>query len=178
MKKKLLAMSLLWLSAVSAFATPTVVGKVVNGQQQPLPFVNVVVLNPADSTFIQGAVTDENGQFHIDVPQEQHYLLKLTSVEYAPLFKQINGDDAGTLTLTEQVHALKEVVVKANRPQFKPVAGGLSVDIANTLLAQTGTATDVLRQLPRVNVENDGSVNVFSKGTPEIYINNKKVQQE
>lgn len=178
MKKKLLATSLLWFSAVSASATPTVVGKVVNGQQQPLPFVNVVVLNPADSTFIQGAVTDENGQFHIDVPQEQHYLLKLTSVEYAPLFKQINGDDAGTLTLTEQVHALKEVVVKANRPQFKPVAGGLSVDIANTLLAQTGTATDVLRQLPRVNVENDGSVNVFSKGTPEIYINNKKVQNK
>ena len=58
MKKKLLAMSLLWLSAVSASAAPAVVGKVVNGQQQPLPFVNVVVLNPADSTFIQGAVTD------------------------------------------------------------------------------------------------------------------------
>ncbi len=33
MKKKFFAMSLLWLSAVSAFATPTVVGKVVNGQQ-------------------------------------------------------------------------------------------------------------------------------------------------
>ena len=178
MKKKLLATGLLWLSFISASATPTVVGKVVNGQQQPLPFVNVVVLNPTDSTFVQGAVTDENGRFHIEVPQEQSYLLKLTSVEYAPLFKQVNGDDAGTLTLTEQVHALKEVVVKANRPQFKPVAGGLSVDIANTLLAQMGTASDVLRQLPRVDVSNDGSVNVFSKGTPEIYINSKKVQNK
>jgi len=65
MKKKLLATGLLWLSFISASATPTVVGKVVNGQQQPLPFVNVMVLNPIDSSFVQGAVTDDNGQFRI-----------------------------------------------------------------------------------------------------------------
>ena len=178
MKIFLLATCLFLGVLSSASATPTIVGKVVNAQQQPLSLVNVVVLNPTDSAFIQGAVTDENGQFRIEVPHGQAYLLRLTSVEYEPLFKSVTADDAGTLTLKARHYALKEVVVKADRPQYKVVTGGLSVDISNTILAHSGTATDVLRQLPRVNVENDGSVNVFSKGTPEIYINNKKVQDK
>ena len=69
MKKKLLATGLLWLSFISASATPTVVGKVVNGQQHPLPFVNVVVLNPTDSTFVQGAVPMKMGGFTLMFPK-------------------------------------------------------------------------------------------------------------
>ena len=74
MKIFLLAICLFLRALSSASATPTIVGKVVNAQQQPLSLVNVVVLNPTDSAFIQGAVTDENGQFRIEVPRGQAYL--------------------------------------------------------------------------------------------------------
>lgn len=50
------------------------------------------------------------------------------------------------------------------------------VNIENSDLAKIGTATDILRELPRVDVGSDGTVNVFAKGTPLIYINNKQVR--
>lgn len=50
------------------------------------------------------------------------------------------------------------------------------VNIENSDLAKIGTATDILRELPRVDVWADGTVNVFAKGTPLIYINNKQVR--
>ena len=70
---------------------------------------------------------------------------------------------------------LGEVVVKGERPQYKMTAGGMTVDIQNSLLKDVGTADDVLSMLPQVQ-GGDGNFTVFAKGTPEIYINNKKVQ--
>ena len=70
---------------------------------------------------------------------------------------------------------LGEVVIKGERPQYKMTAGGMAVDIHNSMLKDVGTADDVLSMLPYVQGE-DGKFTVFAKGTPEIYINNKKVQ--
>lgn len=50
------------------------------------------------------------------------------------------------------------------------------VNIQNSELSKVGTATDVLREMPRVDVASDGSVSVFSKGQPLIYINNRQVR--
>ena len=50
-------------------------GKVTDEKGQPLPNVNVVLLAP-DSTFVQGAVTDEQGMFKI-ISSEDGSLLKL-----------------------------------------------------------------------------------------------------
>ena len=70
---------------------------------------------------------------------------------------------------------LGEVVVKGERPQYKMTTGGMTVDIQNSLMKDVGTADDVLSMLPQVQ-GSDGNFTVFAKGTPEIYINNKKVQ--
>ena len=55
------------------------------------------------------------------------------------------------------------------------ISGGMEIDVQNTLLADAGSALDVLSQLPRVNVTTNGGVEVFGKGKPEIYINGKKM---
>lgn len=54
------------LVAVSAWAkTPDVTGTVLDEKGEPMPFVNVVLLSLPDSTFVQGAMTDEQGRYHI-----------------------------------------------------------------------------------------------------------------
>jgi hypothetical protein len=67
------------------------------------------------------------------------------------------------------------VVVKGQRPQYKMAKGGMTVDVEHSLLSQAGTASDVLAQLPRVNVDSKGDVSVFAKGKPLVYINSKKI---
>ena len=65
--------------------------------------------------------------------------------------------------------------MKGTRPQFKLSPDGLHVNVQGTLLANMGTALGVLGELPRVTTEGD-KVEVYGKGQPEIYINNKKVR--
>lgn len=168
-------LALLWAAAATA---RNITGRVTDEHQQPLQYVNVVALNTADSTFVQGSVTDADGRFTLAVGDLQTCLLKVTSVEFEPIYMELTADDAGTIVLHEMNHTLGEVVVKANRPQYRNVAGGLAVDVEHSMLAQTGTAADVLSLLPRVNVDSKGEVSIFGKGTPIIYINNKKVQNK
>lgn len=46
--------------------------------------------------------------------------------------------------------------------------------VAGTVLEKAGTADNLLDKIPNVS-SNNGSVSVFGRGTPEIYINKRKV---
>lgn len=60
MNLRLMAIVATMMMTMMSFAkTKDVSGRVIDEQGQPLPFVNVVLLSLPDSTFIQGAVTDE-----------------------------------------------------------------------------------------------------------------------
>ena len=78
--------------------------------------------------------------------------------------------------LHESTINLKGVKVNAMRQNIKMGREGMVVEIEHSDISRIGTATDVLREIPRVDVSSDGSVSVFSKGTPLIYINNRQVR--
>lgn len=170
---KILLISMLCL-ATSAAKAQTVTGRVVDEQSQPMPFANVVLISRADSTFIQGVVTKDDGTFSIQ-PDRNDGLLRVSSVGYAIRYIDIRQDNMGDVQMLPDTQMLGEIVVKGERPQYKTTTGGITVDIQNSMLKDVGTADDVLSMLPRVQGE-DGNFTVFAKGTPEIYINNKKVQ--
>lgn len=69
---------------------------------------------------------------------------------------------------------IKGVVVKGERPQYKMSPGGVEVAVEHTLLSKMANTFDVLNLLPRVSV-NGQKISVFGKGTPIVYINNKRV---
>jgi hypothetical protein len=70
---------------------------------------------------------------------------------------------------------LEEVTITANRPLIEPSANGLKANVIGTSLAKMGTASEMLSHLPFVTGK-DGSYTVLGHGTPEIYINNRKVR--
>lgn len=149
-------------------------GCVIDEQAQPMPFANVVLVNRADSAFIAGTVTKDDGTFSIST-DIQDGLLKVTSVGYTTKYLDARTGNVGDIQMQPDTKELGEVVVKGERPQYKMTTGGMTVDIQNSLLKDVGTADDVLSMLPQVQ-GGDGNFTVFAKGTPEIYINNKKVQ--
>lgn len=76
---------------------------------------------------------------------------------------------------TKDSITLKEVVVKASRPISRVNDEGIVTKIKGTILEKLGTARDVLGYLPGVSSIN-GSVDVFGKGSPMIYINGRKMR--
>ena len=171
--KRLILFSLICLVAIASTAQG-ISGRVIDEQAQPMPFANVVLVNRADSAFIAGAVTKDDGTFSISI-DKQEGLLKVTSVGYTTKFLDARQGNVGDIQMQPDTQTLGEVVVKGERPQYKMTTGGMTVDIQNSLLKDVGTADDVLSMLPQVQ-GSDGNFTVFAKGTPEIYINNKKVQ--
>lgn len=164
---------LMMISHTYAVAQGGITGRVIDEQSQTMPFANVVLLNRADSAFIQGAVTKDDGTFAIQT-EKQDGLLKVTSVGYQPQFLQARQGNMGDIQMLPDNLTLGEVVVKGSIPQYKMGDDGMTVSVQNSLLRQAGTADDVLSQLPRVSGSN-GSFTVFGKGKPLIYINNRKV---
>ncbi|MBR4388763.1 MAG: carboxypeptidase-like regulatory domain-containing protein, partial [Prevotella sp.] len=89
-------------------------GKVIDENGQPMPFVNVVLLSLPDSTFVQGATTDEQGMFKI-VTNINEGLFKVSNVGYETLY--IKAGNGLTIQMKEDTKLLGEVVVKSQLPK-------------------------------------------------------------
>lgn len=148
-------------------------GTLIDEHGQPVAFANVAVLNPADSTILSGGVSNEGGQFVVPYEQEK-VLARITYIGYKTVYRLCSSESLGTIRLQPEAYTISNVTVKGSRPQFKLSSDGLRVNVQGTLLANMGTAFGVLGELPRVTTEGD-KVDVYGKGQPEIYINNKKV---
>lgn len=153
-------------------STPRYKGTIVDQQNHPVAYANIALLSADDSTLVAGGVSNESGLFVIPCEQKQ-LLARISFVGYKTTYKRCNSTQMGTIRLTPDNHMLKGVVVKGT-PQYQTTMGGMEIAVEGTLLARMGTALDVLGQLPRVSVSG-GSVNVFGKGSPLIYINNKRI---
>ena len=149
-------------------------GRVINEQGQPVEFANVALLLPADSSFINGGVTNANGDFVIPC-RPGRMLIRVSFVGYKTHYQPCTVGEVGNIRLKRDAIVLKSVTVKGEIPQYKATTGGMTVEIQNSILKDVGTADDLLSMLPRVE-GSDGKFTVFAKGEPEIYINNKKVR--
>lgn len=153
----------------------SITGKVVDESNTPLDFVNVVLLK-ADSTYIAGTITDENGLFLFNDKQDNPKFVKVSFIGYANQTLDIPPTgDLGIITLNPESVMLGEVVVKSNRPVTAIKGDALVTNVAGSQLEHAGTANDVLTQVPMV-LGRDGNFEVFGKGSPAIYINGREVQ--
>ena len=71
---------------------------------------------------------------------------------------------------------LASVTIKGTRSQFRQKNGGIVARISGTSLEKEPTTTDVLSKLPGMIKDKDGKPKAFVGGAPEIYINDRKVQ--
>ena len=170
--KQILLFLIAIMASVPAFCRE-ITGKVVGENETPLDFVNVVLYR--DSTYVTGAVTDTDGRFSITTDVNGILTAKISFVGYETYSYEVPvTGNMGIITLTPSAVELGEVVVKATRPATTMKGNALVTNVEGSSLAIAGTANDVLVRVPMV-VDNGGSLEVFGKGSPEIYINGRKV---
>ena len=148
-----------------------VIGRVVDEQGSPIEFANISLHSEG---FINGGVSNENGDFVIPCKEKQ-ITLKVSYIGYKTVTRSISVGHVGTITLQPETYMVKGVEIKGEIPQYKPTSGGMTVDVQHSLLHDIGNADDLLSMIPLVQ-GSDGKFEVLAKGEPEIYINNKKVR--
>ncbi|MBQ8875800.1 MAG: outer membrane beta-barrel protein, partial [Bacteroides sp.] len=147
-------------------------GMVMDEKNEPMPYCNVLLLT-SDSTFVNGCVTKEDGSFLMMGEEDRPYLIKASYIGYVTTTQALEARNL--IQILPDSHTLEEVTITAERPLIEPSANGLKANVIGTSLAKMGTAGEMLSHLPFVT-EKDGSYTVLGHGTPEIYINNRKVR--
>ena len=150
-----------------------VIGRVVDESGNPIEFANISLYGDG---YINGGVSNGNGDFVIPCKARQQLMVKVSFVGYKTVERNIGVGNIGTITLLPETYMVKGVEVKGEIPQYKAAQGGMTVDIQHSILHDIGSANDLLAMLPMVQQGSDGKFNVLAKGEPEIYINNKKVR--
>lgn len=172
MKTKILSFLLAVMAAVSGYGRE-ISGKVIGENDAPIGYVNVVLYR--DSTYLTGTVTDPNGNFSIFTDAADKLTAKCSFVGYETSEISVpSSGDMGIIRLTPAAVELGEVTVCAPRPSTTLKGNALVTNVEGSSLAFAGTANDVLTRVPMV-VDNGGTLEVFGKGSPEIRINGRKV---
>ena len=165
--------SLLLVSISFESLAQTITGKVLDEYDAPLAYANVI-MQKADSSFVAGTVTDTTGAFVLEADPEA-VRLQVSFVSYHTQYIEIEGSDIGIVRMVPDAEMLGKAIVRATLPKTEIVGDAFVTKIENSVLAEAGSANDVIKKLPGV-IQKDGNFEVFGKGVPVIYINGRLVR--
>lgn len=170
MKKMLL--NALCLLVFIGMKAQGITGKLVDEQGTPIGYANIVALTLPDSAFVAGTISQENGIFSLEV-DDKGQLLRFTSVGYNTRCVP-RKNDMGVITLQSSMEMLGEIVVKGTLPKTRMKGDAMVTGVAGTVLEKAGSMEQLLDRIPNVTAYG-GEIEVFGRGTPEIYINGRKM---
>ena len=163
------------MSLTTQAKTQDVGGRVIDQNGEPLGFVSVALLS-ADSTYIQGATSDENGAFMIQTT-DACCILRLSFIGYRTQYVDVKGTNVGTIQMEEDLPLLNEIIVKGQMPKTKLTGNSMVTTIQGTILGTSGTAKEMLAKVPGMTLKGD-ELEVLGKGTPIFYINGRKMHDK
>ncbi len=153
-------------------------GTITNQKGEPVPYANVALLSP-EGVLLEGAVTDEEGNFSISTTKSARVKLVVSSLGYTSYtseeFELQAGlqKDFGKLLLEDELTGLDEVTVNATRPQIIIEPDKTIVNVEGTVMAEGANALDVLGRSPGVFITSDGSINLNGRTGVTVMINDR-----
>ena len=90
------------------------IGRLIDNHNLPVEFANIQLLNPKDSSFLCGGVSNANGDFVIPCQQKQ-VLMKVSFVGYKTIYKLVPIARIGNVRMQANSYLLKGVTVEAAR---------------------------------------------------------------
>ena len=164
--------------ALVAVAQGVVRGKVIDKQSdEALQFVNIRVMQ--GEKLVKGAITDVNGSFNIGGLANGSYQLVVSYMGYKDETRNftITSDRRqahfNALYITEDTKTLKEVTVSGQRSQMKLEVDRKVFSVDQMIASAGGSASDLLEQIPSIEVTTDGEISLRGNSSVEVWINGK-----
>lgn len=178
--KRFIIFFLLCLCAYTGWAQGIVKGKILDRQKsEPLGFVNIKVTEQGSDKFAGGGITDAGGNFNVSGLKDGKYTLSLTFMGYKDVTRQFEITPAKRevqfklLYMTEDAKQLNEVTVTGQRATMKLEVDRKSFDVGQLISNAGQAASDVLDNIPSIEVDNDGNVSLRGNSSVEVWINGK-----
>jgi len=145
----------------------------------PLGFATIQVIKTQDNSLVDGALSEDNGEFKIDVDFGEYYL-RLDFMGYNPystpsfsLSKERPRIELNNIRLAPAVSTLDEVVVQAEKSSMQLSLDKKIFNVGKDLANAGGSASDILTNIPSVSVDQEGGVKLRGSDNVRILIDGK-----
>lgn len=154
-------------------------GQILDQTGKPVAYANVALIGTDNGGLMDGAVSDENGEFLIESSKSAKVKLVVSSIG----FKQVETEpfellpglqrNMGIIVIEDEMTGLDQVTVKATRPEIIIEADKTIVNVAGTVMAEGSNALDVVGRSPGVYIDQDGIINLNGRAGVTVMINDR-----
>jgi hypothetical protein len=151
-------------------------GKVIDFKsKQPLEYATIIIKNTVTKE-ISGGVTNLDGIFSIEIPKATYAIdiafISFQSVKF-PEESIISNKDLGVIKLSESTNGLDEIVIVAEKTTVDIRLDKKIFNIGKDLSIRGGNASDVLGNVPSVQVSVEGTVSLRGNENVTILIDGR-----
>ncbi len=152
-------------------------GHVIDSEtKQPLEYATISLKNKKASDKIYGGLTDEYGKFSVEVNPGIYEVI----IDYIS-FKTYSNEsllvrrntDLGNIELNIDVEILDEVEVRAETTQVEIRLDKKIYNVGQDITVKGGNVSDVLANIPSIDVDFDGNISLRGNNNVKILINGK-----
>jgi len=172
--------------AVEPVAKPDLQGGVIKGivmdnaLDTPVEYATVSVYNMADSSLIDGTITNAKGAFELKKLKPGKYFVEVSFIGYnkaavrnIPINKNRKVADLKIVALRQSSESLDEVVVTSERLPVQYQIDKKIIPVSKQITAASGTAVDVLENVPSVSVDIEGNVSLRGNSNFTVLVDGK-----
>ncbi len=149
-------------------------------QKVPIQYANIILYSAQDSSQITGTITDKDGffklekvpvgRYYVDVDFIGYYKKRIHKVVVSPRNREVNLKQ---IFLRPAVMSGETVTVEANRTPVTYQIDKKVIKVSQQATTLSGTAVDVLENVPSVDVDIDGNVKLRGSGSFQVLIDSK-----
>ncbi len=160
-----------------------IIGNVLdNENSKAIAAATVTLSKIADSLFTTTLITAKDGSFLFEQLPYGYYRLQISMVGYSNLrldsiyLRAERYDfDLNDIKLNKKTTDLEEVIIYTEKPLIENKDGKIIFNAGESALSSGASTTELLKQTPLVNVDNDGKVQLRGKDV-KILIDDKPVE--
>ena len=163
--------------AIYSWAQSSISGKILDEDGKPIPSASVTVEEPGKDAIIAFSITNSNGEYKVTfTTPEQNVDVKIKAFNQKPLQKTFkNESQTQNFTLLPDATEIKEVKLKAK--MITKRGDTISYDIKAFESKSDRTLADVLKKIPGIDVNKDGTVLYQGEPINKFYVNGKDLME-
>jgi outer membrane receptor protein involved in Fe transport len=167
-------------------------GKVVDTAGRAVSEASVVLLQTRLDTItkknkdvlLRGTTAQKNGNFNFeDLPVTSNLTVKISATGYSPIEQKISfspapgatpafDKDLGKIRLLTDSKELETVTVTANKSSLRLDIDKKVFSVDKNIVSAGGTALDVMKNVPSINVDIDGNVSLRN-AAPQLFVDGR-----
>ena len=175
--KKIASLAFLLIFTTLIFAQKTISGKVYGEDKKPLPSASVTIEEIGKNAILSYAITDSKGNYSVTFASKDAKVnVKVKAFNYKTTINQYdNATQTLNFTLEEQATEIKEVKLKTKLVTKR--GDTISYDLKSFESKADRTLADVLKKMPGVEVNKDGSILYQGEPINKFYVNGKDLME-